>query len=276
MKTIKYLACILIPMSSYGQFVVTYVKGNVTYENHLVRLRDKITGTEKITSADKSAVVGMIHPELGKVFVTFDSSRPAKKEESGKSELYELVVNDFFRKYTSRKILTTRDADFDLFYFITDTTGNADNKMLLIEGQSLPVRSVIYRVEKGDQFYLCYNGRQHCFLMRRSGDMVTVLTKDGNRGNNSSNVVLPCTFQRRFTSEGKTVIQDFPVQVSLCIKSAEAVKMVIASFYDNLATLYKGDMQLLRNDLYDHLFYFYGKVYRKEIDRLITEVGSAE
>jgi hypothetical protein len=124
------------------KYTVLKVKGPVYYERHLVHDSDKLDALSKLSSTDNNAAIRVISPASGSIVLSFANGVHVVKAEK-KSELYELIVGEYIEKYLLDQMHGRgNEQAFDwVAYFHDLSQDSIERKMLIIEGQAIPLIS---------------------------------------------------------------------------------------------------------------------------------------
>ncbi len=263
--------------SGFAQvYFVTRVAGNVYFNHKPLKLRDKLTSVSYITSNDKNAELCLFSPQKGKLRLTFANSKPIPMGagEANKSELYELTVGEFLLDYTYNKILTAR-GDFDLFTFFNNAKSeDGTNKILLVEGEALPVKSAKLNTQPGDKFFFCaVSGKDTlCNEITRTRDVLVfdqaflhkIATLNSQNAGEAPGMIKIGYIEKNDYRE-----EYFPKPVYITFLKQADLHVLVDLFKQGLSTRYHNSKDELLADIEDHLAYCYGNFYQPAIEQLV-------
>ena len=267
-RSVLFFIWLLSIQCGFAQvYYVTRISGDIKFNGNTLKLYDKLPDLSHIYSKDKNAELFTFNPKKGKARFCFVNGKPVKmtKGEAGKPEWYELTVGEFVLDYTFNKRLTVR-GDFDLFTFFNHSGSDGGiNKILLVEGQELPVKSKRLNTRPGDKFFLCQiNGKDTlCNPIARKNDE---LIFDKVTGLNEPDT---CIIRLGYTEDNNYHEEYFPKPAVVTFLKQSDLKILVDLFKRGLSSHYHNNSDELLDDVEDHLVYCYGNFYQPAIHKLI-------
>ena len=146
----KILTLFLIVFSFWGihlqaqEYHVSKILDSVYYNGNLLQKDANINGLSKLTAKSRNAALRVVSANSGSIAISFVNGKITTAGKENKSELYELVVQDYIDKYTSFKSTQTKSVpvDFDWFNFFYQYPSKVkERKMLIVEGEKIPLQS---------------------------------------------------------------------------------------------------------------------------------------
>ena len=272
-KALVLLSVLFTVHTALGQaYIITYIKGDIYHNNTLLKLHDRLDGVSELTSSDKTAEIALFSAQKGKFRVSFVNSKPvAAGAAAKKSELYQLVVANYLLTYTTEKTLTSR-GDFDLKgFFSAGTTGNSNN-VVLLEGESLPIKSPGVKNNPADKYFVCtVKGKDTtCRLIRRNNGF---LIFDGQLFEGSARPdhhAIPCFIKRGYMLNGKYIEETFSGPANVTFLARGDLQELVKMFEEGLATYYGNDKKKMIADIESQLTYYYGNSFEPATQQVLT------
>lgn len=246
---------------------VTHLSGQVYCNGKLLKVADKVKSTDTLTAKQAKAELGLLDLKTGRLLIKFEHGKPVKdKVVPAHPELLALTVDEYIENYTTTKLLTHKGG-FDIIDFLADSTGaQGPIKVMFLAEQQIPLISTKMKFEQTDKIYLCIPSRFDtiCTLLLRSNDEIIIPTLAYSHKLTliKAGYIFHDQYKERY----------FPYPLELSIVDKSELKNMIKVFKGNLTTYYHGDTILLRKDVSDEIFYWYGRYYEPDIDKLIDEV----
>ncbi|MBV8390733.1 MAG: hypothetical protein JO080_13095 [Mucilaginibacter sp.] len=275
-KAVVLVTILIFVNTTFGQsYIITYIKGNVYYNNKLLKLHDKLDGVTQITSNDKTAELALFSAQKGKFRLSFVNSKPVSANQTSKrSELYQLIVGNYLLKYTMEKTLTTR-GDFDLKAFFKDVdTGWNRNSVFLLEGELLPLKSQTLTVHPDDKFFICTTKGEDtiCNLISRKGSFLNfddqTMKEFGNTNDQNPKPVL-CFIKHTYTYNNKYVEECFSEPLNITFLPRQYLQGLVGSFEQGIGSYYQDNKGKLIADIEEQLAYYYGRNFEPAVSQVL-------
>ena len=271
-KILVLLFVLFTANTVFGQaYIITYIKGPVYHNNTLLKLHDRLDGVSELTSTDKTAEVALFSAQKGKFRLSFVNSKPISKGVTAKnSELYQLMVANYLLAYTTEKTLTSR-GEFDLRNFFNAGA----NKVLLLEGELLPVKSQGIKNNPADKYFICtLKGKDTiCTPIRRNNSF---LTFDGQlfagpvSASNHGDETVTCFIRRGYTLNGKYAEETISGPANVTFLTKEYLQDLVKTFEEGLASYYANDRKKMIADMESQLTYYYGNSFEPAAEQVLT------
>jgi hypothetical protein len=274
MKKALVLITILLTVNTlFGQaYIITYIKGNIYHNQKLLKLHDRLDGVNAITSSDKTAELALFSAQKGKFRLSFVNSKPVSANQaSKKSELYQLIVGNYLLTYTTEKMLTSR-GDFDLKTCFSGDTRDDSNKVLLLDGELLPIKSANLKFSPTDKFFIyTLKGKDTvCDPIRRNNSFL-IFDQQAFKGisNTDNPEPVTCYIKRGYISNGKYIEETFSVPLVITFLPKENLQKLVNTFQEGLATYYQDDKKKMMDDIESQLTYYYGDYYEPAVQQVL-------
>jgi hypothetical protein len=261
-KIIFLLLLSAMPAYAYAQsYVVTKVKGTVSYNGVILYPGATISGTGNLQAKSTNAIIWLTNPEKGNCPISFHNGRPSKiKQKENESEIYEVLLRELIEKWVTRtKMLSTKSSEqsdwFKVFYGAS--VDSSTNQLLLIESERISSSSQNYpNAEKLSFFATLYPGRKDSVLRK-----LPVI----NHQIQFNSLVFPLREKflwklkikdtKQTTKNTLLTINDTPLQGY--IMPIEDLKEIITFFKEDWNRCYKSIIEL-KEAFYDYLQVNYG------------------
>lgn len=273
LKLSKAAMIFIFLLMSAGCFAQTYsvsaVRGNVYWNDKLLKNGDVLTNPETLTSDNTASKIRLLNPQTGSILVSFANGKPAIHNSANKhSELYTITVQPYITNYGASRVLTTK-GDFDWVLFFVDS---CKGRMAVFEDEKIPLTSTHIQLDSTVRFMAIINMDTAIAFKN-----IPVINDSLVFTRNIFSAEKPVTWKLalRYTENNKTdtsVINDTPI-VSQFI-TADKLQELIHDFTDNWKTNYKDEKEL-KNDFYTYLFFNYGAFYNGDVDKLINAALTA-
>jgi hypothetical protein len=273
-KVLVFLSILLLVNAAFGQaYIVTYLKGDVYHNHKLVKLHDRLDGVTQLTSDGKTAELALFNAQKGKLRLSFVNSKPVSTKQGAKtSELYQLVVGNYLQAYTTEKTLTSR-GDFDLKTCLSGDARDDGNKVLLLEGELLPLKSSDVKFNISDKFFICTLKGKDTVRNPISRNN-SFLIFDGQAFKGISDVDNPkpvtCYIRRGHTFDGKYIEEQFSGPLVITYLPKENVQGLVSTFQQGLATCYHNDKKKMLDDIEGQLTYYYGNDFEPAVHQVLA------
>jgi len=275
-KGLILLSMLFIINTTFGQaYIVTYIKGDVYHNNTLLKLHDRLDGVSELTSSDKTAEMALFSAQKGKFRLSFVNSKPVTAGPAAKkSELYQLVVANYLLTYTTEKTLTSR-GDFDLKAFFDASTNGSGGNVVLLEGESLPIKSPGLKNNPADKYFICaLKGRDTvCNPIRRNSSFLIFdrqLFEGSVRPGSPDHHAVPYFIKRGYTLNGKYLEETFSGPANITFLTREDLQDLAKMFEEGLTTYYGNDKKKMIADIESQLTYYYGNSFEPATQQVLT------
>ncbi|MEO6849115.1 MAG: hypothetical protein ABI166_00730 [Mucilaginibacter sp.] len=254
---------------SAQSYTVTYLKGEIYYDQKPVKMHDRLNGTALLTSRDKLAELGLFNLQKGRLRLTFVNSKPVEaKQIVEQNALYKLIIADNLQTFTTEKTLTTR-GDFDLKTYLNYID---NNDVLFVENERLPLKSHFMTISATDKFFIC---------RATAGDTICNPVPIAAGGlvfdasifkYTASGTQIPCLVKFGGTRNGLYTEMYLTGQVNVTFLSKDVLMGILETFNEGWDTYYQHDKQKLLTDAELQLTYNYGDYYKPAVEEVLTEI----
>ena len=267
-KAIVLITALFMVNAVLGQaYIITYLKGNVYHDHKLVKLHDKLEGLSQLTSNDKTAELALFNAQKGKFRLSFVNSKPVEASQTAKgSELYQIIVTNYVQPYTTEKTLTSR-GDFDLASFFTANVAINGSKILLLDGELLPITPKNLKANSSDKFFMCtLKGTDTlCNLITRNKSYLIfdrlVFKGFPENADSAGQAPLSCFIKRGYMADGKYSEEIFSGPINITFLKKEELRGLVSAFREGLTSYYQNDVNSMITDIESQLTYYYGKLF---------------
>jgi hypothetical protein len=275
-KTVVLISMLFVVSAVFGQsYIITYLKGNVYHNHKLLKLHDKLDDVTQLTSSDKTAELALFSAQKGKFRLSFVNSKPVSANQTAKkSELYQLIVANYLLTYTTEKTLTSR-GNFDLKTCLSGDASDDGNKVLLLEGELLPLKSSNVKFNASDNFFIyTLKGKDTVRNPIRRNSSFLVFDRQAFKGIGNADNPKPvtCYIRRGYTVDGKYVEETFSGPLIITWLPTENLQSLVSTFREGLATYYHNDKKKMLADIESQLTYFYGSNFQPAVQQVLTDL----
>lgn len=257
------LFLLLFSTYSFSQTVysVSAQKGNIYYNNKLIKIGDQLVCLNELTAESRDAKIRLLNPQKGSYLISFSNGKPTLNEKiKKKSELYQIVIQKYIDDYNTSKVLTSR-GPFDWYVFFTTSKG----KMAIFEGQKMPLTSFIYKIKSSQNlFATIYTAKDSALIpLKRVDENLFFDEKLFPKGQFTWKLKMSYMINNndKFTTVTKTTLTSSFVSIS-------ELKEIVELFGANWQQDYKDDDDLIK-DTYNYLEFNYGVICKPYLDPLI-------
>jgi hypothetical protein len=263
-KTVVFFILLLTTTGISAQtYSVSAVRGNVYWNNKLLKNGDVLTNPQSLIADNTSSKIRLLNPQAGSILISFVNSKPAVQNISGKhSELYTLTIQPYINNYGASRVLTTK-GDFDWALFFADS---CKGRMAVFENEKIPLTGKI-KVDSTMHFMAMIDTGAGMIIKNipivndslfftkdifPAGTAVTWKLAVSYPGNNKIDTA---------------IITDTPI-ISRFITATDFTEL-LDDFTVNWKNNYTNEKEL-KDDFYAFLFFNYGAFYNGDIDRIIS------
>ncbi len=272
-KALVLISILFIANTVFGQaYIITYIKGDIYHDQKLLKLHDRLDGVNKLTSSDKTAELALFSAQKGKFRLSFVNSKPVSANQAAKkSELYQLVVGNYLLTYTTEKMLTSR-GDFDLKTCFSGDSRDDGNKVLLLDGEILPIKSADLKINPADKIFIyTLKGKDTvCNPIRRTSSFL-IFDQQSFKGISNADNPEPvtCYIKRGYISDGKYIEETLSGPLIITFLPKENLQNLVSTFNEGLATYYQNDKKKMIGDIESQLTYYYGDYFEPAVDQVL-------
>jgi len=277
MKSLNITVAFLmaIAFGAFGQsYRVSKVLGSISFNGKLLTKDDVVTGLDKLTASSANAAIRLVSGTAGAVVINFVYGKKVTNAvKTEKSELYELVVQDYLNKYTTFKNTQTKGVpfpEFDWYRFFYQYPDTGSRRMLIIEGEKVPLQSQVFKTSKTYKILAsCFTTKQDSTtqeLTVRQDSIVFPSSTFSTKGDCYLDIYLS---YKNNKGEDKTLkITKRPINIFYLTK--DQLTSLIDLFHDNVRNGYQ-NAQDAKSDFYTYIEFNYGRYYEPLISSQLNK-----